>query len=71
MNTAPKPQNSETKMWLTTRIERAKALDPILACGGEIAVAAPLSLRGRGGKKLEAREPHSRAEGHSDLRKTR
>ncbi|MBX3274280.1 MAG: hypothetical protein KF729_28695, partial [Sandaracinaceae bacterium] len=53
MKTAPKPQDAETKKWLTTLVERAKALDAIFACGGEVEVAAPLSLRGPGGKKLE------------------
>src|SRR5262245_56746233 len=56
MKTAPKPQNAETKKWLTTLVERAKALDSIFACGGEVEVAAPLSLRGPGGKKLEVVE---------------
>jgi len=56
MKTAPKPQNAETKKWLTTLVERAKALDAIFACGGEVEVAAPLSLRGPGGKKLEVVE---------------
>jgi hypothetical protein len=56
MKTAPKPENAETKKWLTTWVERAKALDSIFACGGEVEVAAPLSLRGPGGKKLEVVE---------------
>lgn len=56
MKTARMPQNPETTKWLTTLVERAKALDAIFACGGEIAVAAPLSLRGPGGKKLEVVE---------------
>jgi hypothetical protein len=56
MKTAPKPENAETKKWLTTLVERAKALDAIFACGGEVEVAAPLSLRGPSGKKLEVVE---------------
>ena len=56
MKTEPKPQNAETKKWLTTLVERAKALDAIFACGGEVEVAAPLSLRAPGGKKLEVVE---------------
>ena len=56
MKTAPKPQNAETKKWLTTLVERANALDAIFACGGEVEVAAPLSLRGPGGKKLQVVE---------------
>lgn len=56
MKTAPKPQNTETTEWLTKLIERAKALDAIFACGGEVEVAVPLSLRGPGGKKLEVVE---------------
>lgn len=56
MTTDPKPQNAETKKWLTTLVERAKALDAIFACGGEVEVPAPLSLRGPGGKKLEVVE---------------
>ena len=56
MKTAPKPQNTETEKWLTTLVERAKALDVIFACGGEVEVAAPLALRGPGGKKLEVVE---------------
>jgi hypothetical protein len=56
MKSAPKPQNTETKAWLTTLAERAQALDSIFACGGEVEVAAPLSLRGPGGKKLEVVE---------------
>ena len=53
MKTEPEPQSAETKKWLTTLVERAKALDAIFACGGEVEVAAPLSLRGPNGKKLE------------------
>ncbi len=53
MKTALKSQDAETKKWLTTLAERAKALDSIFACGGEVGLAAPLSLRGPGGKKLE------------------
>ncbi len=56
MKTTPKPQNDETTRWLTTLAERAKALDAIFACGGEVEVPAPLSLRGPGGKKLEVVE---------------
>ncbi|MEO7033890.1 MAG: hypothetical protein ABI548_08410 [Polyangiaceae bacterium] len=56
MTTAPNLQNAETKKWLTTLVERARALDAIFACGGEVEVAAPLSLRGPGGKKLEVVE---------------
>src|ERR1041384_2996887 len=56
MKTEPKPRNAETEKWLTTLVERAKALDSIFACGGEVEVAAPLSLRGPGGKKLEVVE---------------
>jgi len=56
MKTATKPQNAETEKWLTTLVERAKSLDSIFACGGEVEVAAPLSLRGPGGKKLEVVE---------------
>ncbi|MEB3203607.1 MAG: hypothetical protein VKP57_02800 [Candidatus Sericytochromatia bacterium] len=36
--------------------ERARALDSIFACGGEVEVAAPLSLRGPDGKRLEIAE---------------
>lgn len=53
MKIAAEPQSAETEKWLTTLVERAKALDAIFACGGEVEVAAPLSLRGPGGKKLE------------------
>lgn len=53
MKTVPKPQNAETKRWLTALVERAKALDSIFACGGEAEVAAPLRLRGPDGKTLE------------------
>lgn len=53
MRSALKEQNAETKKWLTTLAERANALDTIFACGGEVEVAAPLALRGPGGKKLE------------------
>lgn len=56
MKTKPKPQNAATKKWLTTLSERAMALDAIFACGGEVELAAPLSLRGPGGKKLEVVE---------------
>lgn len=56
MKTGPKVQNAETKKWLTTLLDRAKALDAIFACGGEVEVAAPLLLRGPGGKKLEVVE---------------
>jgi hypothetical protein len=56
MTTTQKPQTAETKKWLTTLVESAKALDSIFACGGELEVAAPLSLRGPGGKKLEVIE---------------
>src|SRR3954454_11175669 len=56
MNTPPKPKNTETDKWLTTLAERAKALDAIFACGGEVEVAAPLTLCGPGGKKLEVIE---------------
>ncbi len=56
MKTARKPQNAETAKRLTTLVERAKALDAIFACGGEVEVAAPLSLRGPSGKKLEVVE---------------
>jgi hypothetical protein len=48
--------NAETKKWLTTLVERAKALDSIFACGGEVELAAPLSLRGPGGRQLEVVE---------------
>jgi hypothetical protein len=53
MTSAPKPPRTGTNERLTTLGERAKALDAIFACGGEVEVAAPLSLRGPGGKKLE------------------
>jgi hypothetical protein len=53
MKVAP---NAETKQWLTTLRERAKALDAIFACGGEVALPAPLSLRGPEGKTLEIAE---------------
>ena len=33
MKTGPKVQNAETKKWLTTLLDRAKALDAIFACG--------------------------------------
>lgn len=56
MTTAPKPHNAETETWLTTLVKRAKALDAIFACGGEVKLAAPLSLRGPKGKKLEVVE---------------
>lgn len=56
MKTEPEPQNAETTKWLMTLVERAKALDSIFACGGEVEVAAPLSLRGPNGKKLEVVE---------------
>jgi hypothetical protein len=56
MKTAPKLQNTETKKLFTSLVERAKALDAIFACGGEVEVEAPLSLRGPGGKKLEVVE---------------
>lgn len=56
MQTTPKSQNAETTKWLTKWVERAKALDAIFACGGELELAAPLSLRGPGGKKLEVVE---------------
>ncbi len=56
MNTAPKPKNAETEKWLTTLVERANSLDAIFACGGEVQVAAPLSLRGPKGKTLEVVE---------------
>lgn len=56
MKTPQQPKNAETKKWLTTLVERAKALDSIFACGGEVEVAAPLSLRGPTGKKLEVVE---------------
>jgi hypothetical protein len=53
MNTDPKPPSGETKKRLATLVERAKALDTIFACGGEVELAAPLWLRGPRGKKLE------------------
>lgn len=53
MTIEPKPQSVEAEKWLTTLVERAKALDAIFACGGEVEVVAPLSLRGPSGKKLE------------------
>jgi hypothetical protein len=56
MMTAPKSQNTETEKRLTTLVQRAKALDTIFACGGEVQLAAPLSLRGPAGKKLEVVE---------------
>jgi hypothetical protein len=56
MKTTRRPQTAETKKWLTTLVESGKALDSIFACGGQIEVAAPLSLRGPGGKKLEVVE---------------
>lgn len=56
MRTELKEQNAENTQRLTTLIERARALDAIFACGGEVEVAAPLSLRGPGGKKLEVVE---------------
>ena len=56
MTTAPNPENAETNKWLTTLVERAKALDSSFACGGEVEVAAPLSLQGPSGKKLEVVE---------------
>jgi hypothetical protein len=36
--------------------ERARALDGIFACGGELELAAPMSLRGPGGKKVDVVE---------------
>ncbi len=56
MKAAPKPQSTETTKWLATLVERAQALDTIFACGGEVKLAAPLSLRGPRGKKLEVVE---------------
>ena len=56
MRSALEEQNAETKKRLTALVERAKALDAIFACGGEVELAAPLSLRGPGGKKLEVVE---------------
>lgn len=56
MKTTRKPHTAETQKWLTTLVESAQALDSIFACGGEIEVAAPLLLRGPGGKKLEVVE---------------
>lgn len=53
MKTAPKPQNAETKERIATLVGRAKALDAVFACGGEVDVAAPIKLRGPSGKKLE------------------
>lgn len=53
MQTEPELQNAVTTKWLSTLVERAKTLDAIFACGGEVEVAAPLSLRGPGKKKLE------------------
>jgi hypothetical protein len=47
-------QNPATEEWLKVLVERARALDAIFACGGEVELAAPLSLRGPGGKKLES-----------------
>jgi len=56
MKAEPEPQNAETAKRLTTLVERAKALDAIFACGGEVEVAAPLLLRDHRGKKLEVVE---------------
>lgn len=56
MKIEPKTQNAETKKWLTTLVERAKALDAVSACDGAVEVAAPLWLRAPGGKKLEVVE---------------
>ena len=53
---AKKPPNAATSKRLTTLVERARALDAVFACGGEVVVAAPLSLRGPGGKKVEVIE---------------
>jgi len=56
MKTASKPHDTETKKGLAALVERAKALDAIFACGGEVEVAVPISLSGPGGKKLEVVE---------------
>jgi len=53
MRASRTPQNTETTKWLATLAGRATALDAIFATGGEVEVAAPLSLRGPGGEKLE------------------
>lgn len=53
MKTEPEPKNAETEKWLTTLVKRATALEATFACGGEVEVAAPLSLRGPKGKKLQ------------------
>jgi len=53
MKTAPNAPNAETKERLATLVERANALDAIFACGGTLDLAAPLSLRAAGRKKLE------------------
>lgn len=56
MRTVPTLQNIETKKWLKTLGERAKALDSIFACGGEVEVKTPLALRGPEGKRVEVVE---------------
>lgn len=56
MNTRSNAPNPETEAQLSTLIERAKALDALFACGGEVHVPAPIVLRGPGRKKLEVVE---------------
>ena len=52
MKTARKRRNADPAKRLASLVMRAKALDAIFACGGDIKLAAPLSLRGPGGKKV-------------------
>lgn len=66
MQVTSKPQTVETKKWLTTLVERAHALDSIFACGGEVELAAPLALRGPGGKKVEVVERIGYRRSHAD-----
>lgn len=66
MKNASNTPNAETKKRLATLVERAKALDAIFACGGEVELDAPLTLRGPAGKKQEIVERISYRSGNVD-----
>ncbi|MCB9585280.1 MAG: hypothetical protein H6718_07775 [Polyangiaceae bacterium] len=53
MKTVRKEHSAATKKRLTTLGSRAQALEAVFACGGEVELASPLVLGGKGRKRLQ------------------